>query len=224
MKPFGCSAHVLISNAHRDHKWAGKSFAGIMVGYSTQSKAYRILQLHSKEIVIARNVKFDESVFPGLSKEEPNNFDVELESDMLESDSNEATQFSASGALELGESDVVEHPRPGTSTPAGEPMNVDPTGPSHSTNSEQPRISRTASPTGSSHTSNYHHDDPTQSLPITRYRQPTFRTNSDSNQLTLYDGNDPTDDMHDTIILAPQYLYPDRPQPYRKPVNAVPSN
>ncbi|KAK9427192.1 hypothetical protein V1505DRAFT_405155 [Lipomyces doorenjongii] len=68
MKPFGCSAHILIPNARRDYKWAGKSILGIMVGYSNQSKTYRILHPHSKEIIIAPNVKFDESVFPGLMR------------------------------------------------------------------------------------------------------------------------------------------------------------
>ncbi|KAK9489515.1 hypothetical protein V1508DRAFT_427823 [Lipomyces doorenjongii] len=66
-----------------------------MVGYSNQSKAYRILHLHNKEIIIARNVKFDKSVFPGLNKE-TNDFDFGLMPD-----STADTNSPMTGALEF---------------------------------------------------------------------------------------------------------------------------
>jgi hypothetical protein len=66
MKPFGCAAYVLLPNARRPDKWHAKSIKGIMVGYSSHSKAYRIMNLHTQRIEIARNVKFSESEYPGI--------------------------------------------------------------------------------------------------------------------------------------------------------------
>ncbi|KAK9342207.1 hypothetical protein V1522DRAFT_395473 [Lipomyces starkeyi] len=125
MKPFGCSAHVLIPSTHRQHKWAGKSFPGIMVGYAQQSKAYRILKPSTMEIFITRNVKFNESTFPGPDQSVSSDLDFNFE--LM---SPVATEGSDYPAIDLAGSDVIPTaPAPRDAlvpdTPQ-EPMNIDP--------------------------------------------------------------------------------------------------
>ncbi|KAK9488075.1 hypothetical protein V1527DRAFT_449462 [Lipomyces starkeyi] len=68
LRPFGCAAFVLIPSEKRSSKWAEKSINGIMMGYSAQSKAYRIMNTETMAIEIARSVQFIESDFPGLAR------------------------------------------------------------------------------------------------------------------------------------------------------------
>ncbi|CAL2249531.1 unnamed protein product [Prunus armeniaca] len=60
LKVFGCICYVHIPKEKR-HKLEEKSEVGIFLGYSSQSKGYRIYNPKTKKFMISRDVKFDES-------------------------------------------------------------------------------------------------------------------------------------------------------------------
>jgi hypothetical protein len=64
LRTFGCRAYVLIPKQLRTHKMAEVSEAGIMVGYATNGKGYRIL-MDTGDVKCSRDVHFDENTFPG---------------------------------------------------------------------------------------------------------------------------------------------------------------
>lgn len=62
LRVFGCRAWV--KNRHRRGKFAPKANPGIFVGYATASKAYRFYNPLTLDIVISRDIIFDENSFP----------------------------------------------------------------------------------------------------------------------------------------------------------------
>ena len=48
----------------RDGKFAPTAIAGVMVGYDSEHKGYRIYHPPSRKVFVSTQVKFDESVFP----------------------------------------------------------------------------------------------------------------------------------------------------------------
>ncbi|CAL2254986.1 unnamed protein product [Prunus armeniaca] len=60
LKVFGCICYVHIPKEKR-HKLEEKSEVGIFLGYSSQSKGYRIYNPKTKKFMISRDVEFDES-------------------------------------------------------------------------------------------------------------------------------------------------------------------
>ena len=86
-KVFGCDAYVHISD-HKRTKFESKTKKCKFLGYSTQSKAYRLWDLESKSLVISRDVHFVESQ-PDDSRISPE-FTVEIpappESPILDED------------------------------------------------------------------------------------------------------------------------------------------
>ncbi|CAL2225681.1 unnamed protein product [Prunus armeniaca] len=60
LKVFGCICYVHIPKEKR-HKLEEKSEVGIFLGYSSQSKGYRIYNPKTKKFLISRDVEFDES-------------------------------------------------------------------------------------------------------------------------------------------------------------------
>jgi len=60
LRVFGsiCYIHVL---DQRKHKFEDKTIRGIFLGYSTQSKGYRVYNLQTKKLVISRDVEIDEN-------------------------------------------------------------------------------------------------------------------------------------------------------------------
>jgi hypothetical protein len=59
LKMFGCIAWAHIPNDKRK-KLDAKSHACIMVGYSNESKSYRLFDLVKQEVICRRDVVFDE--------------------------------------------------------------------------------------------------------------------------------------------------------------------
>ena len=60
LKVFGSPCYVLQPEVKR-RKLDQKADMGILIGYSTKSKAYKIYDLKSNKVVIARNVKVTEN-------------------------------------------------------------------------------------------------------------------------------------------------------------------
>ena len=71
MRIFGCKAYVLTPKEKR-LKWDPKARQGIFLGYEDRSKAYRVYDIEAGQVVISRDVNFDESSFgePSSSDDE----------------------------------------------------------------------------------------------------------------------------------------------------------
>ncbi|PLW15082.1 hypothetical protein PCASD_21521 [Puccinia coronata f. sp. avenae] len=66
LRPFGCRTYSLIPKEKREFKLNPTAEPGIMLGYENDFSTYRIYKLNKKIVVRTSDVKFDESVFPGL--------------------------------------------------------------------------------------------------------------------------------------------------------------
>uniref|UniRef100_A0AAV1VJE8 Polyprotein n=1 Tax=Peronospora matthiolae TaxID=2874970 RepID=A0AAV1VJE8_9STRA len=65
MRVFGCQAYILTPKEKR-LKWDPKARAGLFLGYEEVSKAYRVYDIEAGQVMISRDVNFDESAF-GMS-------------------------------------------------------------------------------------------------------------------------------------------------------------
>uniref|UniRef100_H3HA18 Integrase catalytic domain-containing protein n=1 Tax=Phytophthora ramorum TaxID=164328 RepID=H3HA18_PHYRM len=65
MHVFGCQTYILTPKEKR-RKWDPKARAGLFLGYEEVSKAYRLYDIEAGQVVVSRDVNFDESAF-GLS-------------------------------------------------------------------------------------------------------------------------------------------------------------
>jgi transposase InsO family protein len=63
LRVFGCIAHVHVPKERRGNKLSDRSIQCIHVGYSLESKAYRLYDPASKKIIISRDVTFEEQRF-----------------------------------------------------------------------------------------------------------------------------------------------------------------
>nr|PNR60462.1 hypothetical protein PHYPA_003255 [Physcomitrium patens] len=61
LKIFGCKAHVFISKETRK-KLDSHSQEAIFLGYSEESKAYRLINIQSQQILISRDILFNENL------------------------------------------------------------------------------------------------------------------------------------------------------------------
>ena len=66
LKVFVCTAHVLVPKEKR-RKLDSHSLECIFLGYSNESRAYRLMQKDTKNIIISRDVLFDEHSLTTLS-------------------------------------------------------------------------------------------------------------------------------------------------------------
>lgn len=60
LKVFGCVCYVHIPKEKRS-KLDDKTHKGIFMGYSPQSKGYRVYSIEEKKLIISRDVEFDEN-------------------------------------------------------------------------------------------------------------------------------------------------------------------
>ena len=72
MQVFGCRAYVLTSREQRS-KWDPKACEGLFMEYEDLSKAYCVFGIDAGQVVISRDVTFDESTF-GYSLALPQEF------------------------------------------------------------------------------------------------------------------------------------------------------
>ena len=61
LKVFGCKAHVFIPKEQR-RKLDSHSFEAIFLGYSEEVKAYRLMNINTRKLIISRDVVFDEVI------------------------------------------------------------------------------------------------------------------------------------------------------------------
>ena len=62
LRPFGCLAHVYAPEQLKSSAWSLGTIRGIMVGYTNHK--YRIFDLDSGDVVISKDVTFNEKFFP----------------------------------------------------------------------------------------------------------------------------------------------------------------
>ena len=80
MRAFGCQTYILTPKEKR-LKWDPKARVGIFLGYKEVSKAYRVYDIEAGQVVVSRDVNFDESTFgltPPISDEDADDLDFEL--------------------------------------------------------------------------------------------------------------------------------------------------
>ncbi|KAG2779909.1 hypothetical protein PC112_g24937 [Phytophthora cactorum] len=65
MRVFGCRTYILTPKEKR-LKWDPKARTGLFLGYEEVSKAYRLYDIEAGQVVISRDVNFDECRRPGL--------------------------------------------------------------------------------------------------------------------------------------------------------------
>ncbi|KAG3002461.1 hypothetical protein PC120_g19715 [Phytophthora cactorum] len=79
MRAFGCRTYILTLKEKR-LKWDPKARAGLFLGYEEMSKAYRLYDIEAGQVVISRDVNFDESTFglsPPISDEDVDDLDFD---------------------------------------------------------------------------------------------------------------------------------------------------
>uniref|UniRef100_A0AAV1V8R4 Integrase catalytic domain-containing protein n=1 Tax=Peronospora matthiolae TaxID=2874970 RepID=A0AAV1V8R4_9STRA len=80
MRVFGCQTFILTPKEKR-LKWDPKARAGIFLGYEEVSKAYRVFDIEAGQVVVSRDVNFDESTFGlqlPITDEDVDDLDFEL--------------------------------------------------------------------------------------------------------------------------------------------------
>uniref|UniRef100_H3H4I7 Integrase catalytic domain-containing protein n=1 Tax=Phytophthora ramorum TaxID=164328 RepID=H3H4I7_PHYRM len=118
MRVFGCQTYILTPKEKR-RKWDPKARAGLFLGYEEVSKAYRLYDIEAGQVVVSRDVNFDESAF-GLSAHTSDEDvdDAALDLDALDLDDNDGprqTSFKQAGKRKnrpSGDDDTARRSRP----------------------------------------------------------------------------------------------------------------
>ena len=92
MRVFGCQAYILTPKEKR-LKWDPKARVGIFMGYEEASKAYRVFDIEAGQVVISRDITFDESTFDfSMDKSSDEADDAALDLDLLAINDDEVRQ------------------------------------------------------------------------------------------------------------------------------------
>ncbi|KAK4395889.1 Retrovirus-related Pol polyprotein from transposon TNT 1-94 [Sesamum angolense] len=98
LRVFGSICYVHIPTEKR-HKLEEKTEKGIFLGYSTQSKGYRIYNIKTKKLIISRDVEFDEDAIWNWDEEK-----VERQSVMIPKETPPQEQEEGTDQAEMEES------------------------------------------------------------------------------------------------------------------------
>lgn len=92
MRVFGCQAYILTPKEKR-LKWDPKARVGMFMGYEEASKAYRVFDIEAGQVVISRDITFDESVFDfSMNQSSDEADDAALDLDLLAINDDEMRQ------------------------------------------------------------------------------------------------------------------------------------
>ena len=135
MRVFGCQAYILTPKEKR-LKWDPKARAGLFLGYEEGSKAYRLYDIEAGQVVISRDVNFDESAFGLSTGPVPNEEvdDLDLESLDLYDEVSRPTHFQQTGKRKdraSNEDEAASTPRTIRSRPGLEEASAPDGHPSH---------------------------------------------------------------------------------------------
>ncbi|KAG3073017.1 hypothetical protein PC122_g14982 [Phytophthora cactorum] len=115
MRAFGCRTYILTPKEKR-LKWNPKARAGLFLGYEEVSKAYRLYDIEAGQVVISRDVNFDESTFglsPPISDEDVDDLDfdsLDIDTDN-DNDGSRQTEYKQAGKRKSRPSDEDEAAR-----------------------------------------------------------------------------------------------------------------
>ncbi|PLW34904.1 hypothetical protein PCASD_14760 [Puccinia coronata f. sp. avenae] len=70
-QPFGCKTWMIKPKHLRGSKFYSVSWDGIVIGYSNNYSAYKVIRLPDKSIIETKHAYFDESVFPSMGALDP---------------------------------------------------------------------------------------------------------------------------------------------------------
>uniref|UniRef100_A0AAV1TF98 Retroviral polymerase SH3-like domain-containing protein n=1 Tax=Peronospora matthiolae TaxID=2874970 RepID=A0AAV1TF98_9STRA len=83
MRVFECQAYILTPREKR-LKWHPKDLVGVFMGYEEASKDYRVYDIEAGQVVISRDITFDESAFDfSMDRSSDDDEDAELELNLL---------------------------------------------------------------------------------------------------------------------------------------------
>ncbi|KAG8480148.1 hypothetical protein CXB51_024926 [Gossypium anomalum] len=88
LRVFGCLCYAHIPAVKRD-KLSKRAKPGILVGYSSVKKGYRILDPSTNKVQVSRDVVFDEKAYLNWERNQPEATSEELMTDQFDSDQNE---------------------------------------------------------------------------------------------------------------------------------------
>ncbi|KAG8483480.1 hypothetical protein CXB51_023157 [Gossypium anomalum] len=88
LRVFGCLCYAHILVVKRD-KLSKRAKPGILVGYSSVKKGYRILDPSTNKVQVSRDVVFDEKAYWNWERNEPEAISEELMTDQFETDQND---------------------------------------------------------------------------------------------------------------------------------------
>ncbi|KAG2812911.1 Retrovirus-related Pol polyprotein from transposon TNT 1-94 [Phytophthora cactorum] len=111
MRVFGCRTYILTPKEKR-LKWDPKARARLFLGYEEVSKAYRVYDIEAGQVVISRDVNFDESTFgllPPISDEDVD--DLDFDSLGIDNDGSRETEYKQAGKRKSRPSDEDEAAR-----------------------------------------------------------------------------------------------------------------
>ncbi|KAG2762260.1 hypothetical protein Pcac1_g25895 [Phytophthora cactorum] len=110
---FGCRTYILTPKEKR-LKWDPKARAGLFLGYEEVSKAYRLYDIEAGQVVISRDVNFDESTFglsPPISDEDVDDLDFDSLDIENDNDGSRQTEYKQAGKHKSRPSDEDEAAR-----------------------------------------------------------------------------------------------------------------
>ena len=92
MRVFRCRAYILTPSEKR-LKWDPKARVGTFMGYEEVSKAYRVFDIEAGQVVVTRDVNFDEAAFrPSMESSGEEVDDTMLNLDLLEINDDDVRQ------------------------------------------------------------------------------------------------------------------------------------
>ncbi|KAG3127018.1 hypothetical protein PI124_g22122 [Phytophthora idaei] len=97
MRVFGCRTYILTPK-EKQLKEDPKARAGLFLGYKEAYKAYRLYDIEAGQVVISRDVNFDESTFglsPPISDEDVD--DLDFDSLDIDNDGSRQTEYKQAG-------------------------------------------------------------------------------------------------------------------------------
>ncbi|PPQ82476.1 hypothetical protein CVT24_002389, partial [Panaeolus cyanescens] len=71
LRPFGCTAYALIPKPQRPGKFYNKARKSVMLGYTSEKKGYRLMDLKTRAVFHSRHVKFNEDELSAKAFSEP---------------------------------------------------------------------------------------------------------------------------------------------------------
>jgi outer membrane biosynthesis protein TonB len=118
LRAFGATAYAHIPKEKRTSKFAPRAYTGIMIGYSLQSKGWRVYLPGQRTILETGDCIFDESTIANKTKLTPVQAQVQVQAQEQEAPTDWALELTP---IQLSLPSSGTHPTPAPNTPAPAP-------------------------------------------------------------------------------------------------------